>query len=166
MRVLFKGNINDAPLFDSDCWNNPSKKRLIRKPTDYTSNKEDMDTTIRYSCKTAKSNERTWKITTLGVRENKSDEDEFIELSTKWKKETAHYSTMFHKLINPNYLKIIGMGERVVKFILKDLQRSPELWHEALYYITKENPVSPQDMNDIFKIQKAWVEWGKKRNKI
>ena len=76
-------------------------------------------------------------------------EMEFGNLAKNWKKQTAHFSTMYHKLNNQNYLKIIGSGYPVVRYILKDLQKTSELWHEALYFITKDNPVNPADMNDI-----------------
>lgn len=109
------------------------------------------------------SNKDTWRLSEPSLSET---EREFMLLSDKWKRETCHYSTMFHKLNNPNYLKIIGMGEDALKFILKDLKKSLELWHEALYFITKENPVEPKDMDDIIKIREAWLAWGKKRNYI
>ena len=93
-------------------------------------------------------------------------EQQFIDLTTSWKRETAAYSTMFHKTVNNNYLGIIGMGYPVVPFILNDLKKGPEHWFIALKAITKENPVSKEDIGDLRKMSEAWIEWGKKKNLI
>jgi len=93
----------------------------------------------------------------------------FNELAKNWKTETAGYSIVSHKYTNKNYLAIIGMGLAgipVVPLILKDLERGPEFWHYALKNITNENPVPKEDINNLVKIQKAWLDWGRKKNLI
>jgi hypothetical protein len=93
----------------------------------------------------------------------------FNELAKNWKSETAGYSIAYHKYTNKNYLAIMGMGLAgipVVALILKDLEKGPEFWHYALKNITDENPVAKEDINNLVKIQKAWLAWGKKKNLI
>jgi hypothetical protein len=90
----------------------------------------------------------------------------FNELAKNWKSETAGYSIVSHKYTNKNYLAIMGMGLAgipIVPLILKDLERGPEFWHYALKNITNENPVPKEDINNLAKIRKAWLAWGKKR---
>ncbi|KAB2922015.1 MAG: hypothetical protein F9K22_12670 [Bacteroidetes bacterium] len=91
-------------------------------------------------------------------------EKEFLELAAKWRKETRGYSTMLHKAMNNSYLDIIGMGEKVVPFILRDLNNELDHWFLALKHITKENPVPDADNGSPEKMRRAWIEWGKKRN--
>ncbi|MEO6670538.1 MAG: hypothetical protein ABIN36_13730 [Ferruginibacter sp.] len=110
--------------------------------------------------------ENEWVIEYSPYKKEDITEEEFNELATAWKRQTAHFSTMYHKLNNSNYLKIIGSGKPAVPFILKDLQKNPELWHEALYFITKDNPVELKDLNDIIKVQQGWLKWGKEQRII
>lgn len=87
----------------------------------------------------------------------------FNDLSSKWKKETAAYSTTLHITRNDNYLDIIGMGQDAVPLILKDLQESPDHWFVALKAITKENPVRKEHLGNIDKMSQDWIDWGKKK---
>lgn len=100
------------------------------------------------------------------VGQKSRTEKQFLELATNWKKETAAYSTMYHKTINNNYLGIIGMGTSVLPFIFKDLQKNIEHWFIALKAITKENPVSKEDIGDLQKMRTAWLNWAKQNNII
>lgn len=90
----------------------------------------------------------------------------FVELATNWKMQTAHFSTTYHKVTNSNYLKIIGMGEKALPFILRDLKEGPEHWFVALNAITKENPIPNEEFGNMKEMSKAWVKWGKKHNII
>jgi len=98
--------------------------------------------------------------------DTKNTEKEFNELAEKWRKETGGYSTMIHIAGNNNYLDIIGMGQKVVPFILKDLEREADYWFVALKHITKANPVPKSHLGDIEKMREDWLEWGRKNNLI
>jgi hypothetical protein len=95
-------------------------------------------------------------------------EDEFNTLATAWKIQTGHFSTTFHKVNNTNYLKIIGMGEKALPYILRDLEEAPEHWFVALNSIAKPeiNPVNEEDFGDMTQMSKAWVNWGRENNII
>lgn len=89
-------------------------------------------------------------------------EVQFNELASKWKDETGLFSTTFNKIVNDHYFEIVAMGKEVVPFILRDLQNNgPSHWHTALKALTKENPVSEEDMKKNKKIREAWIAWGK-----
>ncbi len=100
------------------------------------------------------------------VSDAKSTEREFNELADKWRKETGGYSTMIHIAGNNNYLDIIGMGSKVVPFILRDLKREADNWFVALKHITKANPVPKSHLGDIEKMREDWLEWGRKNKLI
>lgn len=87
--------------------------------------------------------------------------DDFNALSRAWKKETAHFSTLYHVTTNSNYLRIIKHGWQAVPYILKDLQKAPEHWYFALKLITEQDPVPIEDKSNIKKIREHWLNWGK-----
>lgn len=93
-------------------------------------------------------------------------EKKFNELAKRWRKETGGYSTTIHRTRNDNYLDIIGMGDRAVRFILSDLKKEADYWFEALRHITKANPVPKEHLGDIEKMRIDWINWGEKNNLI
>lgn len=109
---------------------------------------------------------REWVVNRTSQEDLHSTEKLFNNLAINWKKETAGYSTMYHKAINNNYLGIIGMGYDAVPFILNDLEKAPEHWFIALKAITKENPVAKEDIGDMRRMRAAWIEWGKRKHII
>jgi hypothetical protein len=64
----------------------------------------------------------------------------FTELKQRWKSETAGVSSITAILLNPNYLKIIGLGPQVVPCILESLQNEPDHWFAALQSLTDYDP--------------------------
>ena len=98
---------------------------------------------------------------------NQRIEEKFQRLSSEWKRDTGHFSTVSRIVTHPSYLAIIAMGKPVVPLILKDLETEPNHWFLALRAIEDEGPQIPaQDRGDIMKISKAWLEWGKSNNYI
>jgi hypothetical protein len=93
-------------------------------------------------------------------------EKRFNELAKNWKKETGAYSTSLHIAGNNNYLEIIGMGNEVVPYILKELQKEPNLWFIALKSITRQNPIQKEHIGKIKLMAEDWIAWGKKNNLI
>lgn len=86
--------------------------------------------------------------------------DEFLELASKWRKETRHYSTAQHMFMNQNYQYIIGMGRDVVPVLLNELKNNPDHWFQALSIITKENPIKPEHRGKFNLMCSDWIEWG------
>jgi hypothetical protein len=93
-------------------------------------------------------------------------EERFQSLARNWQEETAHLSSFTKRILNPHYQQIIGMGPRVVPFLLRDLAREPKDWFWALCSVTGENPVAARDEGDIGAMSRAWLNWGKQRGII
>ena len=85
---------------------------------------------------------------------------EFEMLAERWKNETVHCSSVLEMAMHPAYQQIIGMGQRAVPFILRDLKQQPAHWFWALRAIAGEDPVSPNDKGDLLKMAEAWLNWG------
>lgn len=90
----------------------------------------------------------------------------FNSLSKKWKKQTLPLSDLVRITENESYKSIIDLGEVVVPFILRDLEKTYSYWFTALEKITEQNPVSDEDFGDIPQMTKVWLDWGRKKNKI
>jgi hypothetical protein len=92
--------------------------------------------------------------------------DLFWSLVSQWRKERNQLSSnAWNNVLNPAYLRIIGMGLDAVPFILRELRYEleigePDDWFVALWAITHENPVSIESRGNIKEMSKAWLEWG------
>jgi hypothetical protein len=90
----------------------------------------------------------------------------FNRLSQKWKAETGGYSSVGSIVMHPAYLEIISHGEKMIPFILKDLQAKPSHWFIALKTLAKTSPVNPEDAGNIKKMTAAWLAWGRANGKL
>ena len=90
----------------------------------------------------------------------------FEQLAAEWKRETAHLSSPYAIAEHRAYQEIIGMGEKAIPFILRDLQQTKDQWFRALRSITGESPVRSEDRGDIDAMTSAWLDWGKRRRYI
>ncbi|MGA2684038.1 MAG: hypothetical protein ABSF51_03195 [Verrucomicrobiota bacterium] len=89
-------------------------------------------------------------------------EDQFKALAKKWKSETNGYSSVASMVMHPAYLEIISHGEKMIPFILRDLQVKPNHWFIALKALAKNySPVKPEDAGNIKKMTEAWIAWGR-----
>jgi hypothetical protein len=88
------------------------------------------------------------------------DLTQFQALADRWKKETAHHSSIAKRAMHPAYQEIIGMGKRVVPLLLAELRREPDDWFWALHAITGVNPVPATSQGDVRAMAEAWVQWG------
>ena len=84
---------------------------------------------------------------------------EFTALAEQWRCETQHLSQVSKKVIHPNYLRIVGMGEAVVPLLLEALRDRPAHWFVALRSITNQDPV-PLGANPA-QAREAWLSWGR-----
>lgn len=93
-------------------------------------------------------------------------EKDFRRLAIRWKSETALSSKTQETFEHPYYQAIIEMGPAVVSFILRELQRRPGHWFNALWVITGADPVPKEEAGDLEMMAKRWIEWGKARGFI
>lgn len=105
---------------------------------------------------------RRWQQTVLGRRA--SLEARFRDLTSQWKEDTEYYSTMAQIASHPAYQEIIDMGWPALPFILKDLGENGGMWFGALYAITQQDPVPPEDRGYIDRMTRAWLRWGVQNN--
>lgn len=90
----------------------------------------------------------------------------FEQLAAEWKRETAHLSSPNAIAQHRAYQEIIGMGERAIPLILRDLQETGEQWFWALNSIAGESPILPGEFGNIEAMTRAWISWGIQRQYI
>lgn len=98
------------------------------------------------------------------------DQEKFQTLAEEWKK-SQRSSLAGDMARNPNYLRIIGMGEAAIPCILAQLQNEleagePDHWFMALWSITGENPIQPKNRGLIREMAKDWIRWGEQAGHI
>ena len=96
------------------------------------------------------------------------DWHEFNTLASAWKSRKKTQSFTGAMVADPNYLRIIGMGEVAVPFILRQLEielnsGEPDHWFAALWAITGENPIPAESQGNVHDMARAWLEWGERR---
>ena len=84
-------------------------------------------------------------------------------MSEAWEADTLVLSNPNRIVNHWAFQEIIRMGQAVVPFLLRDLEREPHLWVWALPEITGENPVLPADEGNIRKMSEAWLRWGREK---
>ena len=87
---------------------------------------------------------------------------EFQTYADEWKQESQFMSSPDQVASLPAYKRIIGMGQAVVPFILKSLQKEPALWFDALMAITNAQPVAKAHAGDLKAMANDWLIWGKR----
>jgi hypothetical protein len=85
--------------------------------------------------------------------------NEFLKLSKQWKEETKILSDSNKIYTNQNYIDIINIGPKAIPFILKDWENSNAHWFHALYKITGENPIHPDNNGNIIKMKEDWINY-------
>ena len=90
----------------------------------------------------------------------------FARLAAEWHHETAYLSNMTKLLHHPAYQKIIGMGPAVVPLILAELERKPNHWFAALYFITEAQPIPAADAGNFKAACAAWLRWGREHGHL
>jgi hypothetical protein len=95
-----------------------------------------------------------------------SIEQRFRRFADEWISETGLLSDPIRKFMHRSHLKIIGMGEKALPYILKEVERKSGHWFVALDAISPENPVRPEDQINLERTARAWLEWGKDKGLI
>jgi hypothetical protein len=93
-------------------------------------------------------------------------EERFTKLANEWHKAIGFTSTAQEMAVHPAYQQIIGLGDRVVPLILRELERRLDHWFWALYATTGDNPVSEDDAGNMERMRSAWLDYGRKRGYI
>jgi hypothetical protein len=91
-------------------------------------------------------------------------EQTFRRLADEWRDETIMYSLVLQKTAHPAYLRIIGMGEKAIPLILREIQERGGYWFVALSAISGEDPVQPG--SNYEQAAQAWLKWGKDKGYI
>lgn len=97
--------------------------------------------------------------------QNNKDKKLFDNLVKSWKEETGVISSTTVIINNPNYQKIIQMGEKAIPFIIEELKenRNPDLMY-ALRVITGENPVPPESRGKVKEMVSKWLDLAKEKD--
>ena len=90
----------------------------------------------------------------------------YAALAAEWKAATAYSSSTTAMVTHPAYQAIIALGSAVVPLLLRDLEREPIHWFEALQAITGEDPVPHESWGRIPAMADAWLAWGRERGLI
>jgi hypothetical protein len=92
--------------------------------------------------------------------------EQFDALAARWKAETALLSSSSAIIGHPAYRAVVALGPPVIPLLLRDLEREPAHWFEALRELTGEDPVAPQHWRHIRTMTDAWLAWGRARGLI
>lgn len=87
--------------------------------------------------------------------------ERFMRLSDQWRRDTVFESSVHEMAMHPAYQKIIGMGDKAVVLILRELEKAPEHWFWALSAITGVSPVRDEDRGDVQAMTRSWLDWGR-----
>ncbi|MDE0428570.1 MAG: hypothetical protein OXH98_02265 [Caldilineaceae bacterium] len=94
---------------------------------------------------------------------------EFQRLTEEWKEQRGAASSISEAALCPAYQSIIGMGEQVVPFILRQLEvegDDPDQWFWALGAVTRAQPVEDADRGNYARMARAWLEWGEREGYV
>ncbi len=92
---------------------------------------------------------------------SRKDRIEFCHLVAQWERETRFLSSLDKICTHPAYQRIIGMGEKVLPLIFRELETDPAHWFWALASITGENPIQPHQRGNLKEMTRAWLEWAR-----
>ena len=88
-------------------------------------------------------------------------EIKFNELASDWRAQRAVASSLSHSsAFIPAYQFIIGMGPKVLPYILRELAKKDEDWYWALRAISQENPIPPDQRGKRSIMRQLWLQWG------
>ena len=93
-------------------------------------------------------------------------EMKFDSLGRQWRDACGLLSSTSAMVAHPAYQAIIELGQPAVPLLLRELQKEPVHWFEALKSITGEDPVTPEDWGNIAAMAAAWLAWGRSRNLV
>ncbi len=89
------------------------------------------------------------------------EEEQFLELLSEWREETAFQSSPRVITSHPAYQQIIDIGKPVLPFIFEDMQENGGWWYPALRAITGDNPVPKDARGNRTLNDEAWLRWAR-----
>lgn len=90
----------------------------------------------------------------------------FAQLADWWRYTTGSSSNPRERIESDSYRDVVKLGKPVVKYILMDLIKQPDLWFPALVEITKYNPVKAGERLSIQQAADRWIAWGREKGII
>ncbi len=93
-------------------------------------------------------------------------EKRFAALAAQWKVERGHSSSITKLCAHPAYQEIIGMDEKAIPLLRRELEREPDHWFWALKVLTGVNPVPQESRANIKEMAQYWVTWGYEQGAI
>jgi hypothetical protein len=93
-------------------------------------------------------------------------ERRFQRLTEEWIRDTAFYSDPVPIFLHRALFKIIGMGEKALPLILKEMEKRSADWLVALDAVSPVNPVNAEDEKDFERAANAWIAWGRSNGLI
>ena len=91
-----------------------------------------------------------------------SDATLFQQLASDWRAERGATSSVTRMAMYPAYQRLIGMGEKAVPLILRQMENEgddPDHWFWALQSITGQNPVTEKARGDMREMARTWLDW-------
>lgn len=86
-------------------------------------------------------------------------ENKFLNLKKKWISEVAYQSNPSIVYENSNYRNIIDIGEKIVPFLIKDLNENNGDWLSALTEILRINPVKKENEGNWDMMKENWNKY-------
>jgi adenine-specific DNA-methyltransferase len=99
----------------------------------------------------------------LPLSEDERISQRFSDLASRWKKDTAHLSSMAQMARHESYKRILDLGPSVVPLIIADLRRRPAMWFHALQTLTGDNPVPKESRGNVSDMRHLWLTWASER---
>jgi hypothetical protein len=88
----------------------------------------------------------------------------FRSLADRWRRETAHLSSLSTRRQHPAYRRIVEMKEAAVPYILGELEHRPDFWFAALRSATKVDPVPRHSIGKFDEMRHAWLSWAREND--
>src|ERR1700674_5794311 len=76
---------------------------------------------------------KQWAILAAAGLDSEVDEQEFLLLAKRWKRETAFDGSLSKIVMHADYQRIMAMGPDVIPLIIRDLADKPAHWFWALH---------------------------------
>ncbi len=102
----------------------------------------------------------------LGVTKLRSEspEKKFRRLRDEWLADIQYSSSGTEIVSHPAYQGIIDMDSAALPLIIRELREQLGHWFWALFKITGENPVPPENLGNLEKMREAWLQWADKQS--
>jgi len=90
--------------------------------------------------------------------------EEFSALAKQWKQDTAIISNLSKIVMHPAYQRIMGMGDKVLPLILREMNERPGHWFWALHNLVPNGQDPAEGVETTKEARDAWLKWGRANN--